>query len=281
MTTPISNRDQTLGAGYAVTLPVYEGPLDLLLRMIETQEMDISVVSLMSVTDQYLRTLNQLEEIEAGALAEFLVIASRLLYIKSYHLLPKPRPPVDDEEEASGDALVRQLLEYRRFKEAASALRLREEAGMRVYLRTAPRPDVEKRLDLSNVDLEKLQRALRKVLQRMPVDPPMPRVKTYTITVSEQIENVRSYLYAAMNAGARTRRGVSFEALLSRSATRIEVIVTFLAVLELVKLREIEVVQDDTFGEIELVPVGAGEAGAAQDGAQESTQESAQDGAEG
>ena len=281
MTTPISNRDQTLGAGYAVTLPVYEGPLDLLLRMIETQEMDISVVSLMSVTDQYLRTLNQLEEIEAGALAEFLVIASRLLYIKSYHLLPKPRPPVDDEEEASGDALVRQLLEYRRFKEAASALRLREEAGMRVYLRTAPRPDVEKRLDLSNVDLEKLQRALRKVLQRMPVDPPMPRVKTYTITVSEQIENVRSYLYAAMNAGTRTRRGVSFEALLSRSATRIEVIVTFLAVLELVKLREIEVVQDDTFGEIELVPVGAGEAGATQDGAQESTQESAQDGAEG
>ncbi len=276
MTTPISNRDQTLGAGYAVTLPVYEGPLDLLLRMIESQEMDISVVSLMTVTDQYLRTLNQLEEIEAGALAEFLVIASRLLYIKSYHLLPKPRPPVDDEEEASGDALVRQLLEYRRFKEAASALRLREEAGMRVYLRTAPRPDVEKRLDLSNVDLEKLQRALRKVLQRMPVDPPIPRVKTYTITVSEQIENVRSYLYAALDAGNRTRRGVSFEALLSRSATRIEVIVTFLAVLELVKLREIEVVQDDTFGEIELVPVAAGETGAAQDGAQESAQESAE-----
>src|SRR5690606_15938603 len=129
--------------------------------------------------------------------------------------------------------------------------------------------DVEKRLDLSNVDLEKLQRALRKVLQRMPVDPPMPRVKTYTITVSEQIENVRSYLYAALDAGNRTRRGVSFEALLSRSATRIEVIVTFLAVLELVKLREIEVLQDDTFGEIELVPVAAGEAGATQDGAPE------------
>lgn len=276
MTTPISNRDQTLGAGYAVTLPVYEGPLDLLLRMIESQEMDISVVSLMTVTDQYLRTLNQLEEIEAGALAEFLVIASRLLYIKSYHLLPKPRPPVDDEEEASGDALVRQLLEYRRFKEAASALRLREEAGMRVYLRTAPRPDVEKRLDLSNVDLEKLQRALRKVLQRMPVDPPMPRVKTYTITVSEQIESVRSYLHAALNAGTHTRRGISFEALLSRSATRIEVIVTFLAVLELVKLREIEVVQDDTFGEIELVPVGSGELDAVQDGVLESAQESAE-----
>ena len=266
MTTPISNRDQKLGAGYAVTLPVYEGPLDLLLRMIETQEMDISVVSLMSVTDQYLQTLNQLEEIEAGALAEFLVIASRLIYIKSYHLLPKPRPPVEDEEEASGDALVRQLLEYRRFKEVASTLRLREEAGMRVYVRAAPRPDVEKRLDLSNVDLEKLQRALRKVLQRMPDDPPMPRVKTYSITVAEQLENVRAYLRTALSAANHTRRGVSFEALLSRSATRIEVIVTFLAVLELVKLREIEVVQDGTFGEIELVPVGAGEVGAAENG---------------
>ena len=262
MATPISNRDQKLGAGYAVSLPVFEGPLDLLLHMIEAQEMDISVISLMSVTEQYLQTLNQLEEIEAGALADFLVIASRLLYIKSYHLLPKPRPPVDDEEEASGDALVRQLLEYRRFKEAAASLRLREEAGMRVYVRTAPRPDVEKRLDLSNVDLEKLQRALRKVLQRMPDDPPMPRVKTYTITVADQLENVRSYLRTALvaSAGEHSRRGVSFETLLGRGATRIEVIVTFLAVLELVKLREIEVVQDDTFGEIQLVPVSAGDA---------------------
>jgi len=259
--TPISTRTQTLGAAYAVTLPIYEGPLDLLLRMIEAQEMDIGVVSLMSVTDQYLQTINHLEEIAAGALAEFLVIASRLLYIKSYHLLPKPRPPVEDEEEASGDALVRQLLEYRRFKEVALALRLREEAGMRVYVRAIPPPDVEKRLDLSSVDLEKLQRALRRVLQRLPGDPPMPRVKTYTITVAEQLENVRSYLHTTLGDANRAQRGVSFEMLLSRGATRIEVIVTFLAVLELVKLREIDVVQESTFGEIELVPVGTDRAG--------------------
>ena len=106
------------------------------------------------------------------------------------------------------------------------------------------------------------QRALRKVLQRMPDDPPMPRVKTYTITVADQLENVRSYLRTALvaSAGEHSRRGVSFETLLGRGATRIEVIVTFLAVLELVKLREIEVVQDDTFGEIQLVPVSAGDA---------------------
>ncbi|MFN3979779.1 MAG: segregation and condensation protein A [Caldilinea sp.] len=249
-------RQQPLGAAYPVQLPAFEGPLDLLLHMIEVRELDISVISLMAVTDQYLKTLNQLEEIEPGALADFLVVASRLLYIKSYNLLPKPRPPVEDEEEASGDALLRQLLEYRQFKEVATKLRAREEAGLRVYVRTAPRPEIERRLDLGNVDAEALQRALRKVLQRIPVDPPMPRVKTYPITVAEQLENVRTYLRSVFADNSRTdRRGVSFEALLGRSASRLEVIVTFLAVLELVKLHEIEVVQDATFGEIQLIPV--------------------------
>jgi segregation and condensation protein A len=254
MSTGIVQRHQPLGAAYAVSLPAYEGPLDLLLHMIEVRELDVSLISLMAVTDQYLKTLNTLEEIEPGALADFLVVASRLLYIKSYNLLPKPRPPVEDEEEASGDALLRQLLEYRRFKQVASSLRAREEAGLRVYVRTAPKPDIERRLDMSNLDLEALQRALRKVLQRIPVEPPLPRVKTYPITVAEQLENVRVYLRTAFAAERLSRRGVSFEGLLSRSATRIEVVVTFLAVLELVKLREVEVVQDETFGEILLLP---------------------------
>lgn len=255
MSTGIVQRNQPLGAAYAVSLPAYEGPLDMLLHMIEVRELDVSLISLVAVTDQYLKTLNTLEEIEPGALADFLVVASRLLYIKSYNLLPKPRPPVEDEEEASGDALLRQLLEYRRFKQVASSLRAREEAGLRVYVRTAPKPEIERRLDMSNLDLAALQRALHKVLQRIPVDPPLPRVKTYPITVAEQLENVRAYLRTAFAAPVRDgRRGISFEGLLSRSATRIEVVVTFLAVLELVKLREVEVVQDETFGEILLLP---------------------------
>lgn len=248
-------RSQPLGAGYTVQLPAFQGPLDLLLHMIEAQELDISVISLVAVTDQYLQTLARLEEVEPDALAEFLVIASRLLYIKSYNLLPKPRPPVDDEEEASGDALLRQLLEYRRFKEVAALLRMREEQGLRAYVRAAPQPEVERRLDLSNVDVDTLHAALRRVLQRMPADPPMPRVKAYPISVAEQIENVRAYLRNVLDAPNSTRRSVSFETLLSRSATRLEVIVTFLAVLELVKLRELEVIQDHTFGEIHLLPV--------------------------
>ena len=255
MSSHLAFRPQPLGSNYAVHLPAFEGPLDLLLHLIETQELDISAISLVAVTDQYLQTLAQLEEIEPGALADFLIVASRLLYIKSYHLLPKPRPASEeDEDEASGDALVRQLLEYRQFKEIAGMLRTREQAGLRVYVRSAPRPEVPRRLDLDNMDVNRLQAALRKVLQRMPVDPPLPRVKTYAITVAEQIENVRSLLRSQIAAVANGRSRLSFYTLLSQSATRLEVVVTFLAVLELYKMGEVEVLQDGTFADIYLVP---------------------------
>ena len=259
-THPIANRHQPLGAAYPVTLPVFQGPLDLLLQLIEKQELDISEISLVAVTDQYLQTIDQMKEVEPGALADFLVIASKLLYIKSRSLLPQPRPPEEAEEEDSTDALLKQLLEYRQFKQVAESLKNREEMGLRSYTRTAPRPTVEKKLDLSNVDLEKLRAALRKALQRIPSDPPMPRVKTYPITVAEQIENVRTYLHTKLNHTlAKPETPVSFTELLGRSWTRIEVIVTFLAVLELIKQREIQVVQDDLFGEIVVVPVERGE----------------------
>lgn len=249
MSNSLTWRAQPLGSNYPVRLPAYEGPLDLLLHLIETQALDISAISLVSVTDQYLQTLSQLEEIEPGALAEFLIVASRLLYIKSYTLLPKPRPTIDeDEDEASGEALVRQLMEYRRFKEVAGQLRQRELLGLRVYVRAAPRPDIAPRLDLDTVDVSRLQAALRRVLQRMPVDPPMPRVKTYTITVAEQVENVRS---ALVSQGSQQ---LSFEYLLSGAASRLEVIVTFLAVLELFKLGEIDIVQESTFADILIAP---------------------------
>jgi segregation and condensation protein A len=253
MSSQLSLRPQPLGANYAVHLPAFEGPLDLLLHLIETQALDVSAISLVAVTDQYLQTLAQLEEIEPGALADFLIVASRLLYIKSYHLLPKPRPATEeDEDEASGDALVRQLLEYRRFKAAAGSLRARELQGLRVYVRAAPRSEMPRRLELEDMDIQRLQAALRKVLQRLPVEPPLPRVKTYAITVAEQIENVRSVL-SAQRGGEQ----LSFERLLSSRASRLEVIVTFLAVLELFKLGEIEVVQQGTFADILLVPVTA------------------------
>ena len=158
----------------------------------------------------------------------------------------------EEEEEDSADALIRQLLEYRLFKEVAGQLRTREEEGLRAYVRLAPRPELERRLDLSDVDMDKLQRALRRALARIPSDPPMPSVKTYPITVAEQIDNVRSYIFSAQRRQQGAGEGVSFTELLSRNQTRVEVIVTFLAVLELIKQRELLAEQTNTFGEIML-----------------------------
>jgi len=249
-----------LGSAYPVTLPAFQGPLDLLLHLIEQDELDISEISLVGVTDQYLRTLELLEELEPGAIADFLMVASRLLFIKSRILLPKPVGD-DDDEEDSADDLLRQLLEYKRFREVADQLRSREEAGLRVYVRTAPRPALERRLDMSDVDLSALNAALQRALARIPSDPPMPRVRVYSITVAEQIDNVRSYISSAIERkqnnpmAGEDPASISFVELLSQKQTRVEVIVTFLAVLELIKQRELVAVQSDTFGEIALMPV--------------------------
>jgi segregation and condensation protein A len=108
------------GAAYPVRLPGFEGPLELLLQLIEKEELDISTVSLVAVTDQYVQSIEQLTNREPGELADFLVVASKLLYIKSRALLPKPQPTAEDEEEDPGDTLLKQLLEYRQFKPASS-----------------------------------------------------------------------------------------------------------------------------------------------------------------
>lgn len=240
-----------LGAAYAVTLPVYQGPLDLLLSLIEKHELEISAISLVAVTDQYLRTLESLEEVDPGALADFLVVASRLVYIKSRSLLPQPRQIEEEDEEEPADALVRQLLDYRKFKEAAGELRQREEAGLRAFARTAPAPELERRLEPGDLTIEHLHKALRKLLERIPKEAPLPRVKTYAITVAEQIDYVRSIVRrTAATAGAAAP--LRFTELLSAATSRLEVIVTFLALLELIKQQELHVKQDSTFGEILL-----------------------------
>src|SRR5512137_283080 len=110
-----SLRDET----YQVRLPVFEGPLDLLLQLIERERLDISVVSIAAVTEQFLIYVRQIEDIQPDTLADFLVMAARLVWIKSRILLPQPARPDDDEEEDPAEALARQLKEYKRFKEAA------------------------------------------------------------------------------------------------------------------------------------------------------------------
>lgn len=255
------NRNRALGAAYPVSLEAFEGPLDLLLQLIERQELDISEISLCKVTDQYLATLETLADVEPDALADFLAVASRLLFIKSNRLLP--RPSEDEElEEDTGDALVRQLLEYRRFRQAAADLQSRVEDGHRIHVRPsapkAPSRTPTAPPDLSEVDLEHLQSVLRSVLQRIPVEPPAPRVVPYKVTLVEQIERVREFVrrvQSATKSGGRIP--VLFSSVLGTAYTRTEVIVTFLAILELIKRQELAVEQHGTFGEIYLLPLDA------------------------
>ena len=140
---------------YTVHTPVYEGPLDLLLNLIEHAELDITAVSLAMVTDQYLVYINSLEQINADEISAFLVIAAKLLQIKSEALLPRP-PARGPSDEDVGQALVDQLRLYKRFKEIGGWMHDRQDADLRTYLRLAPPPKVEAKLDLSNVTLEKL-----------------------------------------------------------------------------------------------------------------------------
>lgn len=252
----ITGAHRGLGAAYPVTLPVFEGPLDLLLHLIEQEKLDISEVSLVAVTDQYLHTMEQLEELTPGALADFLVVASRLLYIKSTRLLPKP-PSNDETEESDADSLVRHLLEYRQIKRAATTLREREEAGERLFVRPPTAIDVseltQKPLDFGDISPDMLQKALRRALARIPVAPPPPKIQLYTVTVAEQIEVVRKFFGEAKRTRP-DRPALTFSTLLSISKSRLEIIVTFLAVLELVKQRELVAEQQSTFGEIVLLP---------------------------
>jgi segregation and condensation protein A len=228
---------------YEVRLPIFQGPLDLLLHLIEREELDITKVSLAQVTDQYLEYISLLEEINAEILADFLVVAAKLLLMKSEMLLPRPPRAPGEEEEDIGDELARQLIEYKKFKEAALELRQREEMGLRAYVRVAPPPKLEMPLDLGDVSLTDLVEAVQRALD---VRPPLPSVSEvvtpFTITVAEKMALIEEKL--------ERHRRVSFNRLLAQAASRLEIIVTFMAVLELIKLKGFEVQQERLFGEI-------------------------------
>jgi segregation and condensation protein A len=231
---------------YSVRLPVYEGPLDLLLELIERAELDITKVALAQVTDQYLAHLRQVTERDLGDLASFLVVAARLLQIKSEALLPRP-PEREPGEEDPGDALARQLILYRRFKEVAGGLGERLDAGLRTYTRRAPPPRAEPHLDLGTVAVDDLTRVFVEVLASVRAEPDMAG------SVTAPRVNIRHKIGLIFEA-LRRRGRMGFSELLRRSRSRLEVVVSFLAILELIKQRQVTAVQEQVFGTIEIIP---------------------------
>jgi segregation and condensation protein A len=231
-----------LSTSYTVRLPVFEGPLDLLLHLIEERELDITKVSLAEVTDQYLDYISQLDQLEPESLADFLVIAAKLLLIKSRMLLPQPPAELDDEEEDVGDELVRRLIEYRRFKSAAQQLRFREEQGLRAHARLVPSPHPERTVSLESVSLDALLEAVRQAMASQTTSSADEVVAPVRISLPEKI--------AFMERLLTQHRHFSFNRVLEQATSRMEIIVTFLALLQLMKRRKVLVEQGKLFGDI-------------------------------
>jgi segregation and condensation protein A len=229
---------------YTVRIPIFEGPLALLLDLIERAELDITTVSLAMVTDQYLGYTHALDQSNADDISAFLVIAARLLQIKSEALLPRP-PQREPGEEDTGAALVEQLKLYKRIKEIGMWLGARQEAGLRSYVRIAPPPKSQARFDPGTLTLEMLVAAARAVYAREAEKEPLSTlIAAPRVTIREKIDLIAQAL--------RQLRKASFRGLVGDEPTRLEVVVTFLALLELIKRFRVQASQQGLFSDIEI-----------------------------
>lgn len=231
-------------SSYQVTVPLYSGPLDLLLQLIERAELDITRLSLAQVTDQYLEHLRLIQDHVAEDLSAFLVIAAKLIQIKSESLLPRP-PIRETGEEDLGEALARQLQVYKRYREIANLLVHRDSLGLRCYLRLASPPHIEGVLDLSGFDLSDLSAAAQAILY-----PPDMRSSITEVVPPTRVsirEKIRMIIHMVKDQG-RAR----FFSIISEKLSRLEIVVTFLAMLELVKRGLVNARQSSLFGEIEI-----------------------------
>jgi segregation and condensation protein A len=231
---------------YTVTTPVYDGPLDLLLQLIERAELDITKLALSQVTDQYLEHLRNLQDRAADEVSAFLVVAAKLLQIKSEALLP--RPPVREEnEEDPGEALARQLIAYKRYKQIAVWLGERNEGHLSTYLRLAPPPKVEGVLDLNGIGMNDLIAIAQAAFSALDLRKPLTTVVAAPrVTIREKIRLISRYL--------KLHGHIKFHELLAGNHDHLDIVVTFLAMLELIKRRLVQVQQTSLFGEIDVEP---------------------------
>ncbi len=244
-------------ARYVVHLPIFEGPLDLLLHLIEKRQMEITTISLVVVTDQYLAYLQQweTETLPLANMAAFVSIAARLLFIKSQSLLPQSIKSTlsSEEEDASilAEELQQHLVEYKRLKEIANHLRQREAAGLQSYGRSALLAGIETHLNwtppsLSGLEAQALAHTLQRLLalQTKATENSTELLPITRVRVSERIAAIVSHL--------QERDSVQLSEILIQEHSRFVIIVTFIAVLELWKWQRIGVQQAELMGPILL-----------------------------
>jgi segregation and condensation protein A len=233
---------------YKVKFEVFEGPLDLLLHLIKKEEVDIYQVNLTRLATQFIEYIDTMRLLDLEVAGEFLVMAATLMYIKSRELLPVDQQ-VEAEGEEDGDdprwELIRQLVEYKKFKDAAAQLAVLEARQESVFPRVPAPPEFESeqpaRKEASVFDL---LNAVNSVLQRFNKRPDQRDIFEDKWSVSEKIEQ----LMRSISEQTQLRFSQLFAAVTSRS----EVVVTFLALLELIRLKQLVAMQSEAFGEIEI-----------------------------
>jgi segregation and condensation protein A len=234
---------------YKVRFEVFEGPLDLLLYLIKKEEVDIYEVNLTQLATQFIDYIEVMRMLDLDIAGEFLVMASTLMYIKSRELLPVDQQVTPEGEEEGEDPrweLIRQLVEYKKFKDAAAQLQVLETRQENTYPRLPGRPEFEEdnAPQRGQASLFELINAVNAILKRVNQREDLRDIFEDKWTVSEKIESIRDHI---------TRAGpIRFSALFAEATSRTEVVVTFLAMLELIRLRVILAVQEGAFEDIEL-----------------------------
>jgi segregation and condensation protein A len=237
---------------YKVKLEIFEGPLDLLLFLIKRDEIDIYDISIERITRQYLEYLQAFKELKIDIAGEFIVMAANLIYLKSRSLLPlDQQPPEEDAEEDDPRwDLIRQLIEYKKFKEAAVQLHDRALEQERIFTRDGgSTPTSDAPLPLHEVGIFQLIHAFQEVIKRAEAREDLGEIFSERFSVSDKIEKILE------RVGSGTP--VRFSELFGQIASRVEIVVTFLALLELIRLNQVRALQRKMFDEIEIAPVGA------------------------
>ncbi len=231
---------------YKVKLEIFEGPLDLLLFLIKRDEIDIYDIPIERITSQYLEYLEAFQELDLDIAGEFVLMAANLIYIKSRSLLPVQERQGEEEEEEADPRweLVRQLLEYKKFKDAGAHLGELEAAQCAVFPHIPEAPSAEPERRIEEVSIFDLIAAFQKLLKKAAKTEDLREIFEENYTVSDKID----WMMKVTASGKVLRLSTIFEA----SVSRTEMVVTFLAILELTRLKQLQLRQVENFGDIEI-----------------------------
>ena len=241
----------------SIKLQAFEGPLDLLLHLIEKNKVNIYDIPIVSITDQYLNFIKQMENKNLDIMSEFLVMAATLISIKSKMLLPKKEKTEEDSEIDPREELVERLLEYKKYKFICNELKDKQMDAQRVIFKESSIPDEVKNYEekipveklLADIDLSKLYKIFKNVMKKQvdkidTIRSDFGKIEREEFSINDKIKYIKNL--------SQTSKVLSFKELLEKTSSKQEIIATFLAILELIKMGLIQIKQENNFDDIEI-----------------------------